>query len=565
MGHRQNYRSKKRKFTGNKYTNENRIQVVSAGCSDVNTASSSKLEAVKDVSASENSEIIELCGNRIMDIEILVSVFAILCCPLCFQNKLSLIEDSRFGLCSNFELKCRNCPFSKGFTSSKKVNKSSAINTLAVYALRIIGKGYAGGQKLFSMLDIPFLSKGTFREHELKIHQAAHKAVDESMNNAAKEVKILKPTEKAIVNCGVSVDGSWQKRGYSSLNGIVSCISVDTGKVLDIEIMSQFCRICGTRSRTHEAIDYQHICRNHCGSASSMETVGVYRIFERSKKLRNLCYTEYYGDGDSKAFNTVKDIYGENSVNKLECIGHIQKRVGTRLRKLKKTTKGLSGKGKLTDRFIDKLQNYYGIAIRSNVGNLQSMQKSVIAAFYHCCSNTKKSMHGQCPEGLDSWCKFKRAKSQNKIFNDKSPGLPESIINIVKPVYIKLCEQELLKKCLHGKTQNANESFNGVLWNYVPKLHFVELTSLQLGSYIAVLQFNDGAKGILSVLNHLNLNMGTYMEKGFKSSDSGRINDSKRKSLPEAKIQRKKLCARRKKKCVQNEEKEGLTYCPGAF
>ncbi|GFV81641.1 uncharacterized protein TNCV_1702981 [Trichonephila clavipes] len=63
----------------------------------------------------------------------------------------------------------------------------------------------------------------------------------------------------------------------------------------------------------------------------------------------------------------VKDTYGVNSVSKFECIGHALKRVGSRLRKLKTKTKRLSGKGKLTDNFIDRLQNYYGIAVRNNL------------------------------------------------------------------------------------------------------------------------------------------------------------------------------------------------------
>ncbi|GBN74350.1 hypothetical protein AVEN_210639-1 [Araneus ventricosus] len=36
--------------------------------------------------------------------------------------------------------------------------------------------------------------------------------------------------QKDTATCGVPMDGAWQKRGYSSLNGCVSCISVDTGK-----------------------------------------------------------------------------------------------------------------------------------------------------------------------------------------------------------------------------------------------------------------------------------------------------------------------------------------------
>ncbi|GFV21768.1 uncharacterized protein TNCV_3484651 [Trichonephila clavipes] len=83
------------------------------------------------------------------------------------------------------------------------------------------------------------------------------------------------------------------------------------------------------------------------------------------------------------------------------------KRGGSRLRKLKTKTKGLSGKGKLTDNFIDRLQNYYGIAVRSNVDNLTVMQQNVIAALYHCASSDKKPMHGLV--GVDGAC-------VNKIF-----------------------------------------------------------------------------------------------------------------------------------------------------
>ncbi|GFV46245.1 uncharacterized protein TNCV_261961 [Trichonephila clavipes] len=156
------------------------------------------------------------------------------------------------------------------------------------------------------------------------------------------------------------------------------------------------------------------------GSASSMETVGTYRIFERSENHRKLQYTDYYGDGDSKAYESVKNMYAPNTVNKLECIDHVQKRVGSHLIKLKKSVKGLGGKGKLTDIFIDKLQNYYGIAIRSNTKNLANIQSAIIAAFYHCCSSTEKPMHGQYPTGTDRWCKFQKAKALGKYSPPKS-------------------------------------------------------------------------------------------------------------------------------------------------
>lgn len=98
---------------------------------------------------------------------------------------------------------------------------------------------------------------------------------------------------------------------------------------------------------------------------------------ERNK----LRYTEYFGDGDSKSHVVVENVYNTGGdgvkVVKKECVGHVQKRVGTALRKVRKESKGMGGKGKPTDKMMDKLQNYYGIDIRSNRGILEAMKKAI--------------------------------------------------------------------------------------------------------------------------------------------------------------------------------------------
>ena len=47
-----------------------------------------------------------------------------------------------------------------------------------------------------------------------------------------------------------------------------------------------------------------------------METEGIKRIFGRSKETRKLQYTEYFGDGDSKAYNEVENAYENIHVEK---------------------------------------------------------------------------------------------------------------------------------------------------------------------------------------------------------------------------------------------------------
>jgi len=77
----------------------------------------------------------------------------------------------------------------------------------------------------------------------------------------------------------------------------------------------------------------------------------------------------------------------------------------TRLHELKNKTKGLGGRGNLTDVVIDRLQNYYGVAVRSNFGNLKEMQSGVMAALFHMASSKDNDYHTHCPTGPESWCK----------------------------------------------------------------------------------------------------------------------------------------------------------------
>ncbi|GFS49236.1 uncharacterized protein TNCV_2410601 [Trichonephila clavipes] len=117
-------------------------------------------------------------------------------------------------------------------------------------------------------------------------------------------------------------------------------------------------------------------------------------------------------------------------------------------------------------------------------------------------------MHGQCPKGAKSWCKFQRAEFVGDTLKEKSTDLPNSVINSIKKTYMDLCDQNFLKKCLHGKTQSCNESFNDVVWSIIPKETFVELQTLHLGIYIAVILFNSGFAGLLPLLEKLGSELG---------------------------------------------------------
>lgn len=68
------------------------------------------------------------------------------------------------------------------------------------------------------------------------------------------------------------------------------------------------------------------------GTSGGMEAQGTVKIFHRSVDTRRVKYVRYLGDGDSKGFNTVvasKPYFDGTVIEKLGCIGHVQKRMGT--------------------------------------------------------------------------------------------------------------------------------------------------------------------------------------------------------------------------------------------
>ena len=372
----------------------------------------------------------------------------------------------------------------------------------------------------------------------------------------------------------VSCDGTWQRRGYSSHNGVMNILSMDTGKILDTEPMSKFCKTCNNieKFKLNDIDQYErrqgnHKCAiNYSGSSGGMEVEGAKRIFGRSVEKHGVRYSEFYGDGDSKSFHSVKNIYPEMTISKLECIGHVQKRVGTRLRRLKKTTKGLGGKGKLTDHTVDRLQSYYGIAIRQNVGDLQSMKTAVCATYLHVASSEKNVWHDQCPKGATSWCKYQQSKVDPTVKYKPGPGIPMSIVlEHLRPMYIDLSSDALLLKCLHGKTQNQNEAFNKTIWDRVPKTMFCTMEQLQFGLYDAVANFNVGRKATVLIYEKLGIVPGRYLIDGCRNKNRKRLYHANYKHQEPMKKQRKVIRGAKKQKQDNNKFSEGKLYEAGGF
>jgi hypothetical protein len=72
-----------------------------------------------------------------------------------------------------------------------------------------------------------------------------------------------------ILVIGIIADGTWRGRGYSSSYGVVTGMSLITGKVLDVEVMSKECWECITWSSKKSSEEFEHWWEGHQHNCSN--------------------------------------------------------------------------------------------------------------------------------------------------------------------------------------------------------------------------------------------------------------------------------------------------------
>lgn len=360
---------KKRKFFGNQHidstpskvkrnSTENRSEAnVSDEGSALGTPTQSGEEALgnstRSASASKIGDVPKptvnqdkLNGYRFIDIAILSTIFQMLLCKECFECQLEFLEDSskRVGCASCLSLTCKSCGWTETFFTSEKMGYIFEINQRMVYSMRSIGCGLSAMNRFCYTMNMPSpVGTKPYSKHTKTILRAVKDVAEKTTKDAAQEIFTSKTQNgEEIAKTAVSCDGTWQRRGFSSLHGCVTVISMENGKILDIEPLSKVCNNCrkhendeDTKEHREWKAEHKAKCKaNYSGSSPAMEPEGARRIFGRSITSYGLQYNEFYGDGDSKSFTAVEHIYEEDYgvvIEKKECVGHVQKRLGTAL------------------------------------------------------------------------------------------------------------------------------------------------------------------------------------------------------------------------------------------
>ena len=85
----------------------------------------------------------------------------------------------------------------------------------------------------------------------------------------------------------------------------------------------------------------------------------------------------------------------------------------------------------------------------------------------------------------------KSMKSRDNYDNEKR--LPTVFYDLLEPIFQRLSKNDLLNRCLHGMTQNQNESVNGLLWGRCLKTKFCGSQKVELAVSETVCEFNTGS------------------------------------------------------------------------
>lgn len=479
------------------------------------------------------------------------------------NGKVDFKQCMKYGLGFKIFVECEKCQ-PRYILSCHKIGNAYEINRRFIFVMRILGLGLAGCKKFCGLMEMSasFLNKSIYDFYVDKIYGCVETVAQALFSSAAKQEKKLTCDENNIddtTDVTVSGDGTWKKRGFSSLYGVSSIIGYCSGKVLDIFVKSSYCKLCEAWKKKLSTIEFEewqadHLQKNECsanhqGPAGNMEVSSIVAMFQRSFEKYGLRYSNYIGDGDSKTYSGVLNAkpYGDDFiVNKKECVGHVQKRMGKRLRDLVNKTveetktkagksirkKTLSGKGKLTGKLIDKLTIYYGLAIRRNCNSVQNMRDAIWATFFHYTSTDKNPQHDKCPEGPDSWCTWQRASSMNTLSSYKHDydSLTSEVSSAIRPIYEDLSKEELLERCVGGFTQNNNESLNQLVWKITPKILPAGSKIVGIAAYVAAGTFNEGISALLLFMHGMDLKLGRNSHEYARKEDEKRILIADRKA-----------------------------------
>ena len=183
-------------------------------------------------------------------------ICGILSTPILGNLTIQESESKRRGLMAHLSAQCSLCLEETPLETSSFISKrgrSVDVNRRIVYHSIETGGGYEGLASFCSIMNMPCIAKTAYYQHVETILDALELEAENDMKQAGQRLRqhILGENgdgdSDEVVDATVSFDGTWAKRGFTSLTGVVFVISMDTGEVLDYHVLSKSCQSCAVK------------------------------------------------------------------------------------------------------------------------------------------------------------------------------------------------------------------------------------------------------------------------------------------------------------------------------
>ena len=138
--------------------------------------------------------------------------------------------------------------------------------------------------------------------------------------------------------------------------------------------------------------------------------------------------------------------------------------------------------------------------------------------------------------------------------------LPDYVCEEMRQTFKELSSDELLSKCLHGGTQNSNESFHHLIWERCPKEIFVGKDRLQIAVDDASIVYNDGEMGRVDIFKNLNLTVGRHQRITYLKIDRKRVRSANTQGME---VSKKRRTERSIAAARETDDRDG--YIPGGY
>ena len=504
------------------------------------------------------------------------------CCqtsPDCLR--LVELEEERSGHMRALKVICRDCNLDTYVDSNPErkattFRESVTTNRKFAFAADCAGMDFEQLKTFCAILNIPGPPDSYDSVHQEVIYNNVmghlNQILEQNRAHSLQNCQRKSADGKGII--AVKTDGTYQKRGdvrrgYTSKIAVVLLTDAYTGRFLDFRVLTKYCHICTQQRKLLNPIQFidwkkVHQEKGECssnfeGPSTEMERVAVKDMFQKSLES-NLMYLYLVGDGDSKSFKDIWDIYGacnhcrdksdilvkrasreyeewaktedyQNwveahsevdgqcyAVRKLDCVQHVGKCLGSRLEKVSKSSKTAAdgksmtnGKHRLGKSARIHLRAYFTKALKqfARPGMLSvaeqdegtaALKRGILASLYHnLILEDEDRRHQYCP--MESWCSYKCGKQ----FVNKPHHINQIFEQLLLPVYEYYTQRAMLNKLLAGMTTNDLECFNSTLWTIIPKSKFHGKKRVEIAVMVSIIRYEQGQVGLLPVMNRLGI------------------------------------------------------------